>query len=278
MPRNVEPEVAGLPGTTLYDVDALGEAAAMTTLSRREQVKVCEGIVEEEVAAFETWLSTSRVAPLIEQMFDDVRALAAIEVRGFFRRFPNLSGPERDAVTELADRLVGKLMHPCVAAVRREASFDSAAALADAFHDTRLSFNARVEASATACGVTAERSDTNARRDDADATTPTPARRSLSRRGQGSTSNAVRRVMVVDPIKRARTIDGNEAAASVAYRASEVIAIYPITPSSTMGELVGRVGRASGARTSGARSRRWPRCSPRAAPPAPSTARCRPAR
>src|SRR5215210_2571263 len=33
------------------------------------------------------------------------------------------------------------------------------------------------------------------------------------------------------------TMDGNEAAASVAYRASEVIAIYPITPSSTMGEL-----------------------------------------
>ena len=30
--------------------------------------------------------------------------------------------------------------------------------------------------------------------------------------------------------------DGNEAAASVAYRFSEVIAIYPITPSSPMGE------------------------------------------
>ncbi len=33
------------------------------------------------------------------------------------------------------------------------------------------------------------------------------------------------------------TVDGNEAAASVAHRVSEVIAIYPITPSSTMGEL-----------------------------------------
>ena len=32
-------------------------------------------------------------------------------------------------------------------------------------------------------------------------------------------------------------IDGNEAAASIAHRASEVIAIYPITPSSPMGEL-----------------------------------------
>jgi pyruvate-ferredoxin/flavodoxin oxidoreductase len=33
------------------------------------------------------------------------------------------------------------------------------------------------------------------------------------------------------------TVDGNEAAASVAHRTNEVIAIYPITPSSTMGEL-----------------------------------------
>ncbi|MGE0191429.1 MAG: pyruvate:ferredoxin (flavodoxin) oxidoreductase [Planctomycetota bacterium] len=37
--------------------------------------------------------------------------------------------------------------------------------------------------------------------------------------------------------RRARTGDGNEAATSVAYRTSEVIAIYPITPASPMGEL-----------------------------------------
>src|ERR1019366_6439435 len=36
---------------------------------------------------------------------------------------------------------------------------------------------------------------------------------------------------------RAITVDGNEAAASVAHRVSDVIAIYPITPSSAMGEL-----------------------------------------
>ena len=37
--------------------------------------------------------------------------------------------------------------------------------------------------------------------------------------------------------RRTITVDGNEAAASVAHRLSEVIAIYPITPSSNMGEL-----------------------------------------
>src|SRR4051812_13632038 len=40
-----------------------------------------------------------------------------------------------------------------------------------------------------------------------------------------------------DQRRKKITIDGNEAAASVAHRMSEVIAIYPITPSSNMGEL-----------------------------------------
>jgi pyruvate-ferredoxin/flavodoxin oxidoreductase len=40
----------------------------------------------------------------------------------------------------------------------------------------------------------------------------------------------------VEPPKRYVTIDGNEAAAGIAHRLSEVIAIYPITPSSAMGE------------------------------------------
>ncbi|HEY5374559.1 MAG TPA: pyruvate:ferredoxin (flavodoxin) oxidoreductase [Polyangiaceae bacterium] len=39
------------------------------------------------------------------------------------------------------------------------------------------------------------------------------------------------------PEKRVRTMDGNEAVASVAYRLNDVIAIYPITPASVMGEL-----------------------------------------
>jgi len=35
----------------------------------------------------------------------------------------------------------------------------------------------------------------------------------------------------------AKTLDGNEAVASIAYRVNEICAIYPITPSSAMGEL-----------------------------------------
>jgi len=34
------------------------------------------------------------------------------------------------------------------------------------------------------------------------------------------------------------TIDGNEAAAAIAFKVNEVVALYPITPSSPMGEFI----------------------------------------
>ncbi|TMQ25391.1 MAG: hypothetical protein E6J90_06175, partial [Deltaproteobacteria bacterium] len=40
----------------------------------------------------------------------------------------------------------------------------------------------------------------------------------------------------VEPGRRCKTFDANEAVARIAYRLSEVIAIYPITPASAMGE------------------------------------------
>ena len=47
------------------------------------------------------------------------------------------------------------------------------------------------------------------------------------------------RLLLCGAVPRMRshvTIDGNEAAAYVAQKTNEVIAIYPITPSSSMGE------------------------------------------
>jgi len=144
VPRNVGADVAKIGGVSLYDVDALGRIVSGNCRQRESQVEACQRIVDEEVAAFEGWLAESRVRPLIEQMYQDVRALAEIEVRGLFRRCPELSERQREAVEQLADRLVSKLMHPCVSAVRRPSFTDSAATLAEAFRATRLSFDMKL--------------------------------------------------------------------------------------------------------------------------------------
>jgi glutamyl-tRNA reductase len=141
VPRNIEPETAGIAGVQLFDVDALGKMVTENYRQRLGQVELCEKIVEEEVDAFEKWAAESKVRPLIEQMYQDVRALAEIEVRRFMNRCPDLSEHQQSEVSQLVDRVVGKLMHPCVSAVRQQSMAESAVTLAEAFHTTRLSFN-----------------------------------------------------------------------------------------------------------------------------------------
>ena len=77
--------------------------------------------------------------------------------------------------------------------------------------------------------------------------------------------------------RRMITLDGNEATASVAHRTNEVIAIYPITPSSNMGEWADEWA-SQGKKNIWGSCRKCPRCSPRPAPQARCTAPCRRAR
>ena len=66
------------------------------------------------------------------------------------------------------------------------------------------------------------------------------------------------------------TIDGNTAAAHVAYAFSDVAAIYPITPSSPMAEVADEWA------ANGRTNLFGQRCSPKRVPRAPCTARSRP--
>ena len=68
-------------------------------------------------------------------------------------------------------------------------------------------------------------------------------------------------------------VDGNEAAARVAHRLSEVVAIYPITPASPMGELADTWS-AAGRPNLWGRSPRWSSCSRRPGRPGCCTGRC----
>jgi glutamyl-tRNA reductase len=53
-------------------------------------------------------------------MFKDARQLRDAELNRLFRRCPDLDPRQRRAIEQLVDRLVGKFMHPCVSALRRQ--------------------------------------------------------------------------------------------------------------------------------------------------------------
>jgi glutamyl-tRNA reductase len=132
VPRNVDASVGQLNGVYVYDIDSLGKIVAANQQQRNAQVEVCEKILDEEVGAFEQWLDSTKLNPLIEQMYRDARDLRDMELQRLFRRCPDLTEQQQAAVTAVVDRLVGKFMHPCVSTLRRHMA--SSTVLAGEFH------------------------------------------------------------------------------------------------------------------------------------------------
>ena len=76
--------------------------------------------------------------------------------------------------------------------------------------------------------------------------------------------------------RRFVTVDGNEATANIAHLCNEVMAIYPITPSSGLGELPDAWAAAGRTRTFLAPSPTWSKCRAKRGRPGPFTVRSRP--
>lgn len=135
VPRNVDPAVATLEQVYLYDIDALGKIVNDNQNQRMSQLQICEKILDEEVSGFEKWIGESRLNPLIEQLYRDAKHLEEAELDRLFRQCPELSEEQQAAITQLADRLMGKFMHPCVSTMRRHSASDHTTAFAGAFHE-----------------------------------------------------------------------------------------------------------------------------------------------
>jgi glutamyl-tRNA reductase len=133
VPRNVDPECGKLEQVFVIDVDELGRMVAENQKLRNGQLEICERILDEEVAAFEQWLDSTKLNPLIEQMFKDARDLRDMELQRLFRKCPDLDDEQKKAIEQLVDRLVGKFMHPCVSTLRRHT--EGSTTLAGALHD-----------------------------------------------------------------------------------------------------------------------------------------------
>ncbi len=56
VPRDVEPEVNGLEGVYLYDIDSLHTIARQGMETRRREIVVCERLIERHVMEFTHWL------------------------------------------------------------------------------------------------------------------------------------------------------------------------------------------------------------------------------
>ena len=99
MPRDVDPEVGGLEGISLFDVDDLRRHAESEMSRRQGEVGSVEEIIEEELERYRQTARSRSVAPLIAALRQRADALVDAELE---RRSSRLGDAEREAAAETA--------------------------------------------------------------------------------------------------------------------------------------------------------------------------------
>jgi glutamyl-tRNA reductase len=129
VPRDLDPEIAGLSGCHLYNVDDLADVMSAGRVARSRELARAEAIVREESDKFRDWQLSRDVVPAIAALrhsADEIR-------RGELRRVEGrLSPGERELVESLTAQIMNKLLHEPTIRMKRAATGPAGLAYAGA--------------------------------------------------------------------------------------------------------------------------------------------------
>lgn len=120
VPRDFEPEIGDRLGVYLYSVDDLRQAAQRNLEQRREELPEALALVDEEAGAFMADLRHRATGPIIARLRAGWQRPTDEELQRLFHKLPQLDEAARDEVRRSFDRLINKLLHPPLNALRDE--------------------------------------------------------------------------------------------------------------------------------------------------------------
>jgi glutamyl-tRNA reductase len=132
LPRDIDPEVLGVPGVTLVDLEDLGDV--LSAGEYEQDVDGVRRIVADEVEAFLDARHTDRVAPTVVALRDRAQEILDAELARFDSRRGDLDERARADVEQLLRRVVDKLLHAPTVRVKELAAGPDGDAYAEALH------------------------------------------------------------------------------------------------------------------------------------------------
>jgi glutamyl-tRNA reductase len=112
-------------------MDTLSKHLEISLAQRQSQIPKVEAILTEEQEAFEAYLSSLDVAPIIEEIRKQADHIRQHEVEKAKRRMPELSPEAERQIELLTTSIVNKILHSPTTRLRREAKGPNAADYAD---------------------------------------------------------------------------------------------------------------------------------------------------
>ena len=133
LPRDVDPDVAELPGVTVVDLAAL--QGRLELRASREAVAEAQELVAEEAQAFLAAQRSAEVAPTVTALRRRASDVIDAELLRLSARLPDLDPQVREELTRTARRIVHKLLHAPTVQIKRLAGGPDGASYARALRE-----------------------------------------------------------------------------------------------------------------------------------------------
>jgi glutamyl-tRNA reductase len=111
VPRDIDPNVRGLAGITLYDMDDLQHAVARNLSGREAEAVKAARLVELEVERFTRWLGSLEIVPTIAALRERGDQIVAQVLRENSERWESLTENDQRRLELMARAVVSRLLH-----------------------------------------------------------------------------------------------------------------------------------------------------------------------
>jgi glutamyl-tRNA reductase len=132
-PRDFEPGIAQIDENVfLYDIDDLEATCQRNRQARAAELETGQRIIEEETSRFLHEIYHRATGPIIQRLREEWHEVRDAEVQRLFAKLSHLPAEDRDAIERSIERIVNKLLHPPLEALRDQAREGTPHSLLDA--------------------------------------------------------------------------------------------------------------------------------------------------
>ena len=132
-PRDFAPDIANLDDNVfLYDIDALEETCDQNRKTRSREIEKAQLIVDEETERFMQDVYHMATGPIIKRLREQWHDVSRDELARLRVKLTHLSPTDLETVERSMERIVNKLLHPPLEALRHEAKAGTPHGLIDA--------------------------------------------------------------------------------------------------------------------------------------------------
>ncbi|WP_152654770.1 glutamyl-tRNA reductase [Oceanobacillus sp. CFH 90083] len=110
VPRDIDPEIAGVDQVALYDIDHLQHIVDDNLESRKAAAGQIELSIEEEIVQFKEWMKTLGVVPVISALRQKALSIQSETMKSIERKIPSLTEREKKVLNKHTKSIINQLL------------------------------------------------------------------------------------------------------------------------------------------------------------------------